>query len=210
MLRKKSASAFFSISLLLAMAVLYGGLSTTVKGLFFQPINKSLQPVDREQVLKFVPWGKGGNLTMVSIGNRGVFGYIVTGKVDNNPLGFASYQNFKGKYMSLVLGKVAKSSSNLTRGEPQISIDFYLNGSRTNYQLVFINGRVNHEGWINNVYYNKLEPYSYRLVNLNNLLGLHGDQYLSLYRIVMTFEKKQTVNPFEFAIGLYNDTLPSS
>lgn len=89
-------------------------------------------------------------------------------------------------------------AGNLTRGEPEISFDIYLNGTR----VVFVNGRVNQEGWINNVYYNRVELNSYNLLNLDNLLSLQRE----LHKIVIAFEKKQTVNPFDFTIGFYNDT----
>jgi hypothetical protein len=178
------------------------------------PDHKMLQPLIQHLLQpRFLPWGgKENDLTIStnSIANNVLSGsFIINGTTNNKASGFSSYQNYNGKYISLIIGKLAKKSRDPATGDPQVSFDFYIKGQKGDYQLMLVNGRLKQEGWKNNTYFSRIDSYSSRLLNLKDFVALHGDVYSSLKRIGITFEKNIIINPLQFRIDFYPDLFPN-
>jgi hypothetical protein len=179
-----------------------------------QADHKMLQPrIQNIPQPRFLPWGgKENDLTIStnSIANNVLSGgFIINGTASNKASGFSSYQNYNGKYISLIIGKLAKKSRDPATGDPQVSFDFYIKGQKGDYQLMFVNGRLNQEGWKNNTYFSRIDSYSSKLVSLKDFVAMHGDVYSSLKRIGITFEKNIIINPLQFRIDFYPDLFPN-
>jgi hypothetical protein len=162
-----------------------------------------------QPILRFLPWGGPPNkLTITTEENSSLPGYVINGSTGERSVGFSSYRNFNGSYLSFVLGDIVKRSGDPAEQNPQISFVFYLNGTHAQYQLVFVNGHLSHEGWSNNSYYTSVVAHTSSLINLKKLLAGRGDSYSSLQRVIITFEKKMVIDPIEFALYFYNDSFP--
>ena len=176
--------------------------------------HKMLQPrIQHVPQPVFLPWGGKENHLTISTNptvHAVVFGgFIINGTTNNKPSGFSSYQNYNGKYIGLSIGNLTKKSRDPETGDPQVSFDFYIKGEKGDYQLMFVNGRLNQEGWKNNTYFSRIDSYSSKLVSLKDLVASHGDVYSSLKRIGITFEKNIIINPLQFKIDFYPDLFPN-
>lgn len=160
--------------------------------------------------IKYIPFGSNANISVKSNGVGRTAGVSVEADIGDNPAGLSSYNIFKGKFISIFLGNVSKTSNDLKRGEPQISFKFDIDAAQGEYHLIIVNGRLSETGWVNNVYYDKIQPNSYKLFNLPELFNSKGFNYKDLKRIAITFEKQQKINKLEFNIALFQDSTPPS
>ena len=137
-------------------------------------------------------------------------GISVKANVSDSAIGLSSFNIFKSKFISILIGNVSKKSNDLKRGEPQISFGFDIDAAQGECHLVIVNGRLSKIGWVNNTYYDKIQSNSYRLFNLPELFNAIGFNYIDLKRITVTFEKNQKINELEFNVVPFEDSIPSS
>jgi hypothetical protein len=167
----------------------------------------------------FLPWGDLKNLTLNNINynrtdNNNGPAYTkpifrIQGSSGNKSGGFVLPDvRYMGKFVSLTLGNISKPES--TKNS-QISFVFQVNGARlinrthAEYKIIFVNGFLDKHGWIGNNYYEGIESYSSKLINLADLIKLKGDKYAYLKGITITVQRQSTINMMEFKINFYNN-----
>jgi hypothetical protein len=155
--------------------------------------------------IEFSKWGHPSSLSydIVKIPNKNISFLDIKGIIGDNAAGLMSPQiYYKGRYLSLNFGlanKIPESS--------QISIKLDVVGESNLYHIVFVNGRLQYESWVNNTLYKKISDNSNQLIDFVNLISSKGDKFLYLSNIQITIEKGTIINAFPFRIDFGKSTL---
>lgn len=149
--------------------------------------------------LGFKTWG--GSLILKTIYKNGFIPFLrMTGSTGRDYGGFISNSlDYRGRYISLVIGKAIKSSDH------NFTVSFVINirGAQSDYSLIFVNGPLSIQGWIGNSYYEKIDSYSSRLIDVHNFIPDY-QAYVRQIQIVMQNESK--LESLDFRIGLDRST----
>ena len=151
--------------------------------------------------LDFEPWGQTekNNLTIDDKNGTPPL-FIMSGSTGKDYAGFELKDlDYRGNYISLVIGKSAKTSAI----DYQISFTFTIEGNHGNYILTFVRGILYPRGWIGNHYYEKINAYSSRLISLHDLIA---DDNLYLRKIDLVMQNNSILNSLEFRIDLDRTT----
>lgn len=125
--------------------------------------------------------------------------FRMEGSTGKDPGGFVSNNlDYKGRYISLIIGNVTKPSGK----DFQISFVFSVTGAHGAYQLHFVHGPLFVKGWLDSNYYEKITPYSSRLIDLNNFIH----DRLTVKQISIVMQNASTLNSLEFRIDLNRTT----
>src|SRR5437879_4229328 len=151
--------------------------------------------------LKLIPaGGQDNSLSIEKINRYNTSVYNMKGTTGYNTVGFFTKNlGYKGEYVSLMIGNVTKSR------DAQISFSFDIKGKNGNYTLVFVHGPLRIHGWDGNKYYEKINSYSSRLINLKDPNRLPGDSYSSLENIWIRAQPELSTS-MEFRIDLSKTT----
>jgi hypothetical protein len=155
--------------------------------------------------ITFSKWGYPINLSskILKWPNKNISFFNLTGIIGNSAAGFITPQlNYSGRYISLNVGSPIKYPES-----SQVSIKFDIKGESSIYHIVFVNGRLNYESWVNNTLYKKIPGNSNQLIDLVDLVSSKGDKFSYLSNIQITIEKGTIINSFPFRIDLGKSTL---
>lgn len=123
--------------------------------------------------------------------------YRLSGNTLSESDGLISDVNdYKGRYISFIIGKTIKNS------DFQVSFSLLVEGQKENYNIVLIHGPLKVEGWIGNTYYEKINSYSSRLLDLEKLLESQDDEYVSTDQIVTVITRNSSLPVFDFIVAL--------
>jgi hypothetical protein len=151
--------------------------------------------------LRFVPWGRGNNLTIEPTANDGFQEFKFSGVTGNESSGFISQDlNYSGKKVTVSLKSVSKSSVGLNNTDPQISFTFTITGGNGHTALVTdVVGPLRTSGWHNDHLYQSLSPGSVGTINLEGLTS-HDVHFLK--KIVITVQRESRIKNAEFGLKL--------
>ena len=151
--------------------------------------------------LQFTPSGGSENrLEITPISRYNTIFFNMEGNSGNKTVGFdANNLDYHGQYISLIIGNVTKSRSG------QIIFVFDVKGNKGDYTVVFVHGPLKIHGWYNNYYYEKIDSYSSKLINLKDLISFHGDDYSYVDNISVRIQREITTS-IEFRIDLNKTT----
>jgi hypothetical protein len=163
--------------------------------------------------LRWKPWGNDVNLTISVSQNlsQGTETYRLEGKTGNDTAGIESQElNYTGGYVLVAVGDTIKSSrknyiGNVNPYDFQITIGLQVKGKNGEYVLSLVNGHLEVEGWIGKRHIQLITPYSLELLNLRQILLSHGDEYVSLGKVIITVERNSKLSTMEFALKFYED-----
>lgn len=129
--------------------------------------------------------------------------FTLDGDSYDNATSFESEQlNYSGEHISLNFGNIITHPQN-----NQVSFVFHLRGENDVYNLALVSGRLYLEGWLNNTFYQKIEPSSSLLLNLKDLVTEKHDKFLSLDKVYVNIEKDTQFESFPFRIDMGNSTI---
>ena len=135
--------------------------------------------------------------------NENISFFTIQGNNYDNYGGFISPSlNYSGRYISLNIGNIIKIPDSA-----QVSVQMDIKGERNTYNIIFVNGRLQFEGWINNTLYKNISNNSSQIVDFNNLISLKGDKFQYLDNIKIYIEKGTKVNSFPLRIDFGRSTI---
>ncbi len=152
--------------------------------------------------LGFKTWGGTENtLVLNTTYKNGLIPLVrMAGSTGRDYGGFLSNNlDYRGRYISLIIGNVVKSSDH----DFQVSFVIDIIAAKSDYHLIFVHGPLSVQGWIGNNYYEKIGSYSSRLIDVNNFIP-NSQTYVKQIQIVM--QKESTLQSLEFRIDLNRST----
>lgn len=102
--------------------------------------------------------------------------------------------NFKGRYILLYTANIVKSQ------DAQLSFAFTIGDGQNQYQLTYVHGPLNINGWQNKNYYEKIGSYSSKLIDLKKLLSSNANRF-TLEKITITVQKGTSLSA-DFRVDL--------
>ncbi len=144
----------------------------------------------------FVPWGT-GNLSLGQVNNeKNVAMLRIRGSTNQDQSAGFILKNidFKGDHILLTTGSVTKSR------DAQLSFTFTIKDGLRQYQLIFVHGPLNINGWKNTDYYQTISSNSSRLIDLKKLLSPYTQSF-SLEKITINVQRNTTISA-DFRIDL--------
>jgi hypothetical protein len=160
---------------------------------------RDVKPTD----LDFKHWGgKQSSLTIKKIYETRAIPYFfrIAGSNGRDAGGFTvNGLNYPGKYVSLIIGNVTKSSDK----DFQVSFVFTIMGDHGNYYLHLVHGPLYLKGWVGNNYYEGVNSYSSRLIDIHHLIT---DDDLSLRQIGIVVQNESKLAALDFRIDLSRTT----
>ena len=164
-------------------------------------ISKNSKPDD----LKLNKWGKPNNLNLYDLPgpNKNISLFNIDGNSFGGPAGFESTSlKYADRYISLNFGSIYKYPETA-----QLSIQLEIVGELGEYHLIFVNGRLGSEGWVENTLYKKITSNSSQLLDLDELISSRADKFLYLDKIFINIEKGTDIVSFPFRIDLGKSTI---
>jgi hypothetical protein len=159
----------------------------------------------QSEEIQFSKWGFPNNLDLYAFPgpNENITLLYIDGETANNSAGFMSspLKNVE-RYFSMNFGSIHKYPETA-----QISIQLIVEGDSDEYNIIFVNGRLDYEGWLENTYYKKISSNSSHLVDLGELISLKGDRYSYVKQVNINIEKNTQIDIFQFRLDFGNSTL---
>jgi hypothetical protein len=159
--------------------------------------------------IRFVPWN-GTNLIMENVTVFGKQFFQVHGKSRDMGDGFTSSNlDYNGRYISLVAGNIQTAP----QGERQLSFQITLEIKDKVYRLIFVNGPLSIYGWRENTYYERIDPFTSKLIDLYTMVpsSAKEQQPIHISRIDIIVQKNTTISSLEFMIypGRVTENVPA-
>ncbi|TVP41709.1 hypothetical protein [Candidatus Nitrosocosmicus arcticus] len=164
-------------------------------------ISKNLHAED----IELRKWGIPNNLNLYNFSgpNKNIKLFNIDGNSYGGPSGFESSSlNYTDRYISLNFGSIYKYPETA-----QVAIQLEVVGELSKYHLIFVNGRLGTEGWVENNLYRKITSNSSQLVDLVELISSKGDKFLNLDKIYINIEKDTQIGSFPFRIDFGKSTI---
>jgi hypothetical protein len=154
-------------------------------------------------VIEFYPLGQNdgneGNLGIHPISIKGGALQLneLHGNATNKSAVFSTSElSYKGRYVSLVLGDVEKTPGS------QLTFSFIIHTNLGDYNLRFVNGPLNLQGWWHRVYYGSLRAQSSNLIDLSQIFGFDNKIEHELKAIVVVVQKDTSIRSTLFGLSL--------
>lgn len=155
-------------------------------------------------ILSFAKIGKTTNLNLSTyVMENNIPFYSIVGDTAESTDSFISVpQNYSNRYISLNFGEIWKQPE-----LNQVSLRFDIKGENNSYSIIFVHGRLYHEGWSNTTLFQKIISNSSVLVDLFDIVKSKGDNFKYLDNISINVERGTLINWFPFRIDLGKSTI---
>lgn len=169
-----------------------------VDGMVIEGDNKTTLPI-------MDPWGANNGLAITLSNRYETQFFTLHGTTLGEPAGFSSQLHYEGKHLSIIVGEVNKSK------EAYVSFSFKVQGEHDEYLAVFSFGPVTREGWVERNYYERINEFSSKLVDLENLLSSKSDKYSRILEFNIVVAENLAVSmDFRLDLGKTTVNLPST
>jgi hypothetical protein len=147
----------------------------------------------------FLPWGS-KNLTINRIEkDNGIELNEISGLTSSTAGGFVLENlTFDDRFVFLLIGNIEKSRPS------QLSFALTVEGSGNEFNLIFVHGPLHIKGWNGTNYYEQIDAYSSKLIDLDELLESHATSF-SLRKATIVIQKDVSISA-EFRIDLVEDS----
>lgn len=138
-------------------------------------------------------------LNLSATGNETIVEFRINGTTGNASTGYVSQElNFKPVRAVLTIGNVSKHSANPLRDDTQVTISFLVSGDDgKSCNVNFVVGPHNIDGWFKGDLYERLEPWS---SNMLNLQGLTSNDGYTIKRISIIAQSQSVIEEMDFGL----------